>query len=161
MVRARGIAGDAGLLTAFDALRGEVLAAPREATQLCIDVATMRRKMRTELDRSDAAWFDLKQGEGGLVDLEFLLQCLVLRDAHACPRLLEARGTPALLEIVREVGSLGSGRVDALREAHALLLDKGLRCTLDRRPRGAPQDDATLASAREAVRSALGSIGLV
>ena len=161
LVRARGIVGDAGLLAAFDALRGEVLAVPRDATQLSIDVATMRRKMRTELDRSDAAWFDLKQGDGGLVDLEFLLQCLVLRDAHACPRLLEARGTPALLEIVREVGSLDSGCVDALREAHALLLDKGLRCTLDRRPRGAPQDDAPLASAREAVRSALGSIGLV
>ena len=53
----------------------------RDADALRADVITMRRKMRAELDRSDARLFDLKQGEGGLVDLEFLLQLLVLRDA--------------------------------------------------------------------------------
>ena len=160
LVRARGVAGDAGLLAAFDALRGEVLAAPRDAARLREDVATMRRKMRAELDRSDATRFDLKQGEGGLVDLEFLLQFLVLRDAHAHPGLLAPRTTPALLAAAGEAGRLDAGSVEALRKAHALLLEAGLRCTLDRRSRSAPQEDAAIASARAAIRAALRAIGL-
>ena len=54
------------------------------------EVIAMRQRMRAELDRSDAARFDLKQGEGGLVDLEFLLQWLVLDRADADARWLAA-----------------------------------------------------------------------
>ena len=66
----------------------------------------MRRRMRAELDRSDAAVFDLKQGEGGLVDLEFLLQHLVLRDAAVHAALHGPRATPALLDAVLATGSI-------------------------------------------------------
>ncbi|MET0654382.1 MAG: bifunctional [glutamate--ammonia ligase]-adenylyl-L-tyrosine phosphorylase/[glutamate--ammonia-ligase] adenylyltransferase, partial [Pseudoxanthomonas sp.] len=81
LVRARAIAGDAALLGEFDAIRAQTLSQSREVRKLKEEVANMRLKMRAELDRSDAARFDLKQGEGGLVDLEFLLQYLVLRDS--------------------------------------------------------------------------------
>jgi len=154
LVRARGIAGDAELLAAFEAVRAEVLAQPREVGKLRADITAMRARMRAELDRSDAARFDLKQGEGGLVDLEFLLQCLVLRDAHAHPALLEARATPLLLDAALRAGSLDAATHAALRAAHACLLDAGLRCTLDRRPRSAQQDDPAIASARAAIVAA-------
>ena len=75
-----------------------------DTTQLIEDVSSMRRKMREELDRSDAAIFDLKQGEGGLVDLEFLLQFIVLRDAASHPALLQSSATPALLDAARAAG---------------------------------------------------------
>ena len=73
-----------------------MLAAPRDADTLANDVGAMRRRMRAELDRTDANLFDLKQGEGGLVDLEFLLQAIVLEHAHAHPALLAPRTTPRL-----------------------------------------------------------------
>jgi glutamate-ammonia-ligase adenylyltransferase len=113
----------------------------------------MRARMRAELDRSNAAHFDLKQGEGGLVDLEFLLQYLVLRDASAHPSLLVPRATPALLDALGDTGVLGAATGASLRDAHALLLEAGLRCTLDRRPRLAAESPA-IAAARGAIRAA-------
>jgi glutamate-ammonia-ligase adenylyltransferase len=95
----------------------------------------MRARMRAELDRSGAARIDLKQGAGGLVDLEFLLQYLVLRDSPAQPQLRVARDTPGLLAALCDAGVLAAATCAQLRDAHALLLDAGLRCTLDRRPR--------------------------
>lgn len=153
LVRARAIAGDAALSADFEAVRAQVLARPRAEPGLRTDVAAMRRRMRAELDRSDAALFDLKQGEGGLVDLEFLLQYLVLRDAHAHPALLKPRATARLLEAVHAAGGLDTATYAALQAAHATLLDAGLRCTLDRRPRRAPRTPA-IEQARAAIRAA-------
>ena len=119
----------------------------------------MRARMRAELDRSDAARFDLKQGEGGLVDLEFLLQYLVLRDATAHPALLAPRATPLLAAALADAGALDAGTADALRDAHAHLLAVGLDCTLDRRPR-IVLAAAALEAAREAIRDAWRGHGL-
>ena len=159
LVRVRGVAGDPGLIDAADAVRAEVLARPREVAALVEDVSSMRRKMRAELDRSDAAVFDLKQGEGGLVDLEFLLQFLVLRDAARYPVLLASRATPSLLDAALAAGALTQQDHVALLSAHAALLDAGLRCTLDRRPRQVPRH-ARIDQAGQAVTAAISAMGL-
>ncbi|MEO5629455.1 MAG: bifunctional [glutamate--ammonia ligase]-adenylyl-L-tyrosine phosphorylase/[glutamate--ammonia-ligase] adenylyltransferase, partial [Thermomonas sp.] len=159
LVRVRGVAGDPGLIAAADAVRDEVLARPCDAEQLIEDVSSMRRKMRTELDRSDAAVFDLKQGEGGLVDLEFLLQFLVLRHAADSPVLLESRATRALLDAALAAGALSQEVHLDLLTAHATLLDAGLRCTLDRRPRRVPRQPQ-VDDARRAVMTAVNAQGL-
>ncbi|HWS77760.1 MAG TPA: bifunctional [glutamate--ammonia ligase]-adenylyl-L-tyrosine phosphorylase/[glutamate--ammonia-ligase] adenylyltransferase [Thermomonas sp.] len=159
LVRARAVAGDADLREAFDALRAEVLARPRDAVALAEDVSSMRRRMRAELDRSDAAVFDLKQGEGGLVDLEFLLQFLLLRDAGGNADMLAPRATPALLDVVLASGSITPDTHAALLAAHASLLDAGMRCTLDRRPRRVAVD-APIEAARLAIRDAVEAEGL-
>ncbi len=159
LVRVRGVAGDAGLIAAADAVRAEVLGRARVVAQLSEDVSSMRRRMRAELDRSDAAILDLKQGEGGLVDLEFLLQFLVLRDAALHPGLLHSRSTPALLDAALVAGSV-AGLVHAqLQAAHVALLDAGLRCTLDRRPRWV-QRHAAIEDACRAVTEAVRAHGL-
>ena len=160
LVRARPIAGAAAVLDAFDRIRRETLRAPRDPDALREDVLKMRRRMRTELDRSNAARFDLKQGEGGLVDLEFLLQALVLLHAGEHPALCEPRDTPGLLRAVDAAGLLPPGSLQPLLDAHALMVDMGLDCTLDQRPRLVPPDDA-LESARAAVREACVACGFV
>jgi glutamate-ammonia-ligase adenylyltransferase len=109
--------------------------------------------MRAELDRSDEAAFDLKQGEGGLVDLEFLLQALVLAHSQDHPALLTPRNTPELIAAVREAGLVASTAADALSLAHTTLLARGLECTLDRRQRRLPLD-AAISDARAAIRAA-------
>ena len=164
LVRARAVAGDATLIAAFDGLREEVLARPRDAESLVDDVSSMRRRMRAELDRGDAAvfdlpMFDLKQGEGGLVDLEFLLQFLVMRDAVKQAPLLQPRATPLLLDAAHVAGALDAATHAALLAAHASLLDAGMRCTLDRRPRRVPAD-ARIDHARAAIRAAARAQGL-
>jgi glutamate-ammonia-ligase adenylyltransferase len=158
LVRARFVAGDAGLHADFEAVRAATLARPREPAQVREDVLSMRRRMRAELDRSDAAGFDLKQGEGGLVDLEFLLQALVLIHAQARRELLAPRNTPGLIAAMHGAGLIGA-EADALRDAHATLLARGLDCTLDRRQRRLPLD-AGIDSARAAIREATRRQGL-
>ncbi|MGY8565216.1 bifunctional [glutamate--ammonia ligase]-adenylyl-L-tyrosine phosphorylase/[glutamate--ammonia-ligase] adenylyltransferase [Paracidovorax citrulli] len=135
LVRARGIAGDATLLADFERIRATTLAKPRERDVLFADVIKMRGRMRTELDRSDAARWDLKQGAGGIVDLEFLLQTGVLDSAATHPQVVEPRDTPSLIDQLATIAWLPGGTREALHEAHAALLDVGLACTLDRRPR--------------------------
>jgi glutamate-ammonia-ligase adenylyltransferase len=159
LVRARCVAGDDALCASFEAIRAEVLARPRDAAALRGDVAAMRARMRGELDRSAPARFDLKQGEAGLVDLEFLLQFLVLRDGARAPSLLGPRDTPALLDAACAAGAIGVDACAALRAAHAVLLDAGLRCTLDRRARLVPEDEA-IAAARASIREAWKAAGL-
>ncbi|MET7142248.1 bifunctional [glutamate--ammonia ligase]-adenylyl-L-tyrosine phosphorylase/[glutamate--ammonia-ligase] adenylyltransferase [Xanthomonas sp. PPL139] len=160
LVRARGVAGDAPLLQQFERVRAQTLARPREAASLREEVRKMRARMRAELDRSDAARFDLKQGAGGLVDLEFLVQAGVLLGAAQQPALLAPRDTPALLDALAHSGWLPPSIAASLHAAHATLVEAGLACTLDRRPRlTAPT--AEIAAARAAIRAAAAALDLV
>ena len=159
LVRARPVAGDAGVAAKFEAVRARTLARGGDAAAIREDVIAMRRRMRGELDRSRPSRFDLKQGEGGLVDLEFLLQAQVLQHAATTPALLAPRDTPALLRAIAAAGSVPAGTVDALAAAHARLLSLGLDCTLDNRPRLVPHD-AALDAARDAIRRACEDAGL-
>jgi glutamate-ammonia-ligase adenylyltransferase len=158
LVRARFIAGDDDLHADFEHVRERTLARPRDPAQVHEDVVSMRRRMRAELDRSDAAAFDLKQGEAGLVDLEFLLQALVLMHAHARSELLVPRNTPGLIAALHDAGLIGEA-APALRVAHATLLERGLDCTLDRRQRRLPLDE-DIEAARAAIRAAAQAQGL-
>ena len=159
LVRARAAAGDAAVCARFEAIRREVLVREREPLALAGEVVAMRRRMRAELDRSDGHRFDLKQGEGGLVDLEFLLQAQVLGHASRCPDLCEPRDTPGLLSTLVAAGLLTEAAAGELGGAHATLVARALDCTLDRRPRLVPED-GPLAAARASVRTACRRAGL-
>jgi len=153
LVRARFVAGDPQLGAAFEAERKRVLTRPREAPEVYRAAVDMRQRMRAELDRSHAAMFDLKQGEGGLVDLEFLLQALVLAHAATQPLLAAPRTTASLIAAAADADLFSALRAAELQAAHACLLAKGLECTLDGRPR-LLASDAELERARAAIRHA-------
>lgn len=159
LVRARAVAGDAAVCAGFEAIRREVLVREREPKVLASEVVAMRQRMRAELDRSDGHRFDLKQGEGGLVDLEFLLQAQVLGQAARHPSLCEPRDTPTLLAALLDVGLLELATGRDLERAHATLVACALDCTLDRRPRLVPED-AAVAAARASIRRACAGAGL-
>lgn len=153
LVRARAIAGDPALSAEFERVRTQTLTQVRDADGLRGDVGSMRARMRAELDRSVEGRFDLKQGEGGLVDLEFLLQYLVLRESATKPALLAPRDTPGLIDALRDTGSLDVGIATRLHAAHAALLEAGLACTLDRRMR-IVVPTAAVEAGRECIRAA-------
>ncbi len=161
LVRARGIVGSAATLARFDAIRTDAIVQPRDPNALRSDVLAMRARMRGELDRSRGDLFDLKQGEGGLVDLEFLLQYLVLTHAHvhAKPELLLPRASADLIATLAQCGIFPDAQRDALVSAHALLLQRSLACTLDRRPRMVAMD-AGIDAARGAIRDVCRTHGL-
>ncbi|MBB5207594.1 bifunctional [glutamate--ammonia ligase]-adenylyl-L-tyrosine phosphorylase/[glutamate--ammonia-ligase] adenylyltransferase [Chiayiivirga flava] len=150
LVRARCVAGDAQVADAFARIREDTLRRARDPAQVRADVAKMRQRMRDELDRSGSAGFDLKQGSGGLVDVEFLLQAGVLMHAASHRALCETTRTPELIAALAGIGWIAAEDAAALQRAHAALLARSLACTLDGRARIVPESD-DVAAARLAV----------
>jgi glutamate-ammonia-ligase adenylyltransferase len=135
LVRACFVAGDAALGQQFSELRRKALAQPRDADALKAAIVAMRERLRHERDRSTKERFDLKQGVGGLVDLEFVLQFLVLLRAVDAPALLASGNSHALIDALETASFMDATAAEALRTAHARLLESSLACTLDERPR--------------------------
>lgn len=119
LVRARFVAGDRELGQDFEAVRRAVISRERDPEKLRAEVAAMRERMRRE---HRAGGDDPKQGPGGLVDLEFLVQYLVLAHSSEHPELAAERATPALLDLLADAGLLERAEADALTQAHRALL---------------------------------------
>lgn len=113
LVRARFVAGDEHVARAFEQLRAETLSQARDHNKLKTDVSEMREKMRKSNDKSDnesvekeSAKFDLKQGRGGIADIEFMVQYGVLAWSADHPELLEFSDNIRLLEGFGKIGCL-------------------------------------------------------
>jgi glutamate-ammonia-ligase adenylyltransferase len=142
LLRARPVAGDAALGSRLQEVRREVLMQARDPLRVRTEVVAMRERWRSERDRSDATQLDLKQGNGALLDIEFLLQGLVLAHAAAHPQLLSHTANAGLLEACLDAGLLDAAQAATLSAAHAALLAAALGCTLDARPRILPRRPA-------------------
>ncbi len=118
LVRARPVAGDPAVIARFGAIRHQILCLERDHDKLLVDVRTMRQKMRASLDRSNADDFHIKQGVGGLVDIEFIVQYAVLRWAHQYPDLTEWTDNARLLERLSRHSLLPQGMADQLWNAY-------------------------------------------
>lgn len=117
LTRARFSAGDAGLGAAFEAIRIEVLRKPRDLAELRDEVLSMRQKM-IDNHVNKTGLFDLKHDSGGLIDVEFIVQYLVLGHAHDHERLTGNLGNIALLGIAAELGLIPGALADQVRDAY-------------------------------------------
>ncbi len=107
LTRARCCMGSATLITKFDALREQILCLQREPDQLKQDVLNMRQRMR-DANVIRSGLFDLKHSPGGMIDIEFIVQYLILRNAHDYPQLCANYGNIALLITCGELGLIKS-----------------------------------------------------
>ena len=117
LTRARPIAGDAGLRQRISATLAAVLRSPRDPEKLVIDVAAMRRRVAEENPRP-LPW-DLRNRGGGLIDLEFIVQYLMLRHAASSPQILR-RGTAEAIAALGKAGLLSPQAQHELGKAAAL-----------------------------------------
>ncbi|HUQ28710.1 MAG TPA: bifunctional [glutamate--ammonia ligase]-adenylyl-L-tyrosine phosphorylase/[glutamate--ammonia-ligase] adenylyltransferase [Usitatibacter sp.] len=101
LTRARFAAGDATLGARFEDVRDEILARPRDVEKVFGEIDTMRRKMRAEHKSKS---LDLKHADGGLIDLEFSVQALVLAHGPRHAALRENKGNHTLLKRAAELG---------------------------------------------------------
>ncbi|MDF7671299.1 bifunctional [glutamate--ammonia ligase]-adenylyl-L-tyrosine phosphorylase/[glutamate--ammonia-ligase] adenylyltransferase [Orbaceae bacterium ESL0721] len=99
LVRARVVYGDKTLVQQFNTIRQQVLCQPRSEQTLKNEVREMREKMRTHLDNSSADLFNLKSGAGGIGDIEFLSQYLVLNYADKNPIMTRWTDNVRILEM--------------------------------------------------------------
>jgi glutamate-ammonia-ligase adenylyltransferase len=130
LTRARFCAGDAAIGAVFDALRRDILTAERDAAKLAAEVLAMRRRM-SDGHPNRSGLFDLKHDRGGMIDIEFIVQYLVLAHARAHHELTGNLGNIALLHMAGALGlvpaALAAKVADAYRSyrklQHKLRLD--------------------------------------
>ncbi|MCC7136339.1 MAG: bifunctional [glutamate--ammonia ligase]-adenylyl-L-tyrosine phosphorylase/[glutamate--ammonia-ligase] adenylyltransferase [Nitrosomonas sp.] len=103
LTRARFVVGDQLVGEKFEQLRRKILCQPRELTQLKQDITMMRRKM-LDAHPNTTNLFDIKHDRGGIIDVEFIVQFLVLGYAHQHPQLTGNIGNIALLKLAGELG---------------------------------------------------------
>ncbi|MBL8512036.1 MAG: bifunctional [glutamate--ammonia ligase]-adenylyl-L-tyrosine phosphorylase/[glutamate--ammonia-ligase] adenylyltransferase, partial [Betaproteobacteria bacterium] len=117
LTRARWCAGDKALAAPFEAIRREVLCRPRDREALCADIIQMRDKMRAEKkDRADR--LDLKHTRGGMVDVEFIVQYLILAYSVEHPEFLGNLGNFALLARAGALGILDEDLAAGIAKAY-------------------------------------------
>ncbi|MDY0744612.1 bifunctional [glutamate--ammonia ligase]-adenylyl-L-tyrosine phosphorylase/[glutamate--ammonia-ligase] adenylyltransferase [Paucibacter sp. R3-3] len=148
ITRARFCAGDAALGERFEAVRRQVLTAPRDPAALRGEVQAMREKVRAARPVK-AGQFDLKHSPGGMMDAEFALQYLVLSQGGSHPELLDNAGVIALLQRAESSGMLPAGVGVAAADAYRELRRVQHRARLDEQPTAV--DESQLTAQRDAV----------
>jgi glutamate-ammonia-ligase adenylyltransferase len=151
LTRARFCAGDAAIGAVFEAFRRDVLQAERDPAKLAADVLAMRKRM-LDAHPNRSGLFDLKHDRGGMVDIEFIVQHLVLAHSRAHYELTGNLGNIALLHMAGALGlvpvDLAHRVADAYREyrrlQHALRLN-GAEFARIERARVASHVEATAA----------------
>lgn len=130
LTRARYSAGNPEVGRAFDQVRAEVLSQPRDIDVLRTEILEMRRKVH-EGHPNPSEDFDLKHDSGGMVDIEFMVQFLVLAYAHQYPQLIGNLGNIALLRIAGELGLIEKVAAQQVGDAYRLLRLRQHRLRLD------------------------------
>lgn len=138
LVRARVVYGDPLLKTAFDTIRRDVLMKPRAGETLQKEVREMREKMRAHLGNKHKDRFDLKADEGGITDIEFITQYLVLRHARDKPKLTRWSDNVRILELLAQNDIMDDNEAQALTQAYTTLRDELHHLALQEQPGHVP-----------------------
>ena len=153
LVRARFAAGDADVARKVAVLRQEILCQPRQEEELAREVQKMRNRMREHLlpgKDPDAKGFDLKQGPGGIVDIEFMVQYAVLAWSHRCPALAVWSDNVRILETLGREGLFAPAECDRLTEAYLGYRSAAHQLSLQQQPGRVPA--GRFAESRQFVR---------
>ncbi|HCC6168252.1 bifunctional [glutamate--ammonia ligase]-adenylyl-L-tyrosine phosphorylase/[glutamate--ammonia-ligase] adenylyltransferase [Citrobacter sp. RHB20-C16] len=124
LVRARVVYGDPQLTSQFDSVRRDIMTQPRDGKTLQNEVREMREKMRAHLGNKHRDRFDIKADEGGITDIEFITQYLVLRYAHDKPKLTRWSDNVRILELLAQNDIMDEQEAMALTHAYTTLRDE-------------------------------------
>ena len=138
LTRARFSAGDPQVGAAFERIRIEVLRQERGPASLREEILNMRQKM-LDAHPNPSKLFDIKHDRGGIIDVEFIVQYLVLRFSHLHPELTRNAGNLALLRIAGELGLIPMELAEQVRDTyreyrlrqHQLRLQGGAHARID------------------------------
>jgi glutamate-ammonia-ligase adenylyltransferase len=141
LVRARVVAGPTGLTERFNVTRREVLGRQRDPEVLRQEVRQMRERMRTELGCNQPGYFHLKQDRGGIADIEFMVQYMILANAYQYPELLTYTDNIRQLDGLERFGILTAEDATLLRHAYRGLRRRVHMLTLQEQPALVPEEE--------------------
>ena len=130
LTRVRAVVGDEQSRAAFDRFKQTFLQKNRDQNMVREEVVAMRNKMREALDKSNAEQFDLKQGVGGIVDIEFMVQYFVLAFSHQHPSLIQYSDNVRILEAIEKAALLTPEQTHSLTGAYKAYRTKYHRVAL-------------------------------
>ncbi len=134
IVRARPVCGDSVLAERFQQIRKEVLARYRDKEKLRDEVINMRERMRKEHLKPEKGVFDLKQDIGGIVDIEFVVQYLVLLKSSENIELTKWTDNVRILQSLAETKIIDDYTAHFLKEAYLTYRLTAHRLSLQEKP---------------------------
>jgi len=141
LVRARLVAGDPEVGKAVYRVRQSILCQARETPELATEVMKMRRRMREHLlpsEKFKSGEFHLKQGRGGIVDIEFMVQYAVLAWSHGAPQLAHWSDNIRILETLGKEGLFAPSECEALIQAYLAYRSAAHQLALQQQPDSVP-----------------------
>jgi len=158
LTRARFCAGDSAIGARFETLRAELLKMSRDKNELTHEVLTMRQRMH-DAHPNQSDLFDLKHDSGGMIDIEFIVQYLILHYAAQYPQLTADIGNIALLKLLGQLKlidtSLAETAADAYRDFRKLQHQLRLRGADKARVELTPSVDSQRNAVRQLWREAI------
>ena len=151
LVRSRVVVGSDEYAEKFESSRETILALPREEEQLKSDIISMRRKMIDANCQSTGQVYDIKLDEGGIVDIEFLIQYWVLKHTGQHKTLAKPRTTEESLAVLVSESVISAGAGEQLLECYKTYLRHSFDLKLMDQPVLAGQDE--LLTERETIRA--------
>lgn len=141
LTRSRGLAGESNLLAKFEGCRKDIIASVRDRNVLKAEVIKMREKMRAHLDTGGKEkGFDLKQGAGGIIDIEFIVQYLVLAWSCKYSELMRYSDNVRQLEAAASVGLIESEQAEKMTDTYTLYRSLTHRLSLQQQGRVVQKD---------------------
>ncbi|MDP0203850.1 bifunctional [glutamate--ammonia ligase]-adenylyl-L-tyrosine phosphorylase/[glutamate--ammonia-ligase] adenylyltransferase [Glaesserella parasuis] len=130
LVRTRAVYGTAELRQKFEQIRRETLSQERSSGSLREDIRNMREKMYHHLSKTTAGQFYLKTDQGGITDIEFIAQYLVLNYAHQYPQMADWSDNVRIFERAVDCGILTADEGERLKGCYTGLRDQIHRLNL-------------------------------
>lgn len=135
------VTGNDDLLSTFNQVKGAIISQQRDLASLKQEVIKMREKMRNHLDTSDSlSEFDIKQGRGGIIDIEFMVQYYVLAWSWKYPSLLTFSDNIRQIEAAEKVGLVRSDDAAQMIESYKLYRAHVHRLNLQKQGRVVPKE---------------------
>jgi len=141
LVRARGICGDKTLLQRFKKIRKDILCRPRDEKILKENVISMRKRMDKEHGNTIPGNFNIKHDRGGIIDIEFLVQYLILLNADKHHTLVEYSDNIRQISALASASIVDKNTADFLKDTYKIYRNRIHRLNLQERPIHVPENE--------------------
>ena len=141
LVRARCVYGTESLKAEFDQIRQSTLAKKRDVVTLKTDITGMRAKMYQHLTQPQAVEFNLKTDKGGITDIEFIAQYLVLANAETSPEMAVWSDNVRIFDTAMACGILTEPAGEQLKYCYTAMRNRIHHLNLLRQPSCVPMSE--------------------
>ncbi|MGU9958279.1 MAG: bifunctional [glutamate--ammonia ligase]-adenylyl-L-tyrosine phosphorylase/[glutamate--ammonia-ligase] adenylyltransferase [Arenicellales bacterium WSBS_2016_MAG_OTU3] len=134
LVRGRLLSNNPDFVVRFETVRKNILMQPRDKTELALQISKMRERMIQANSQSTDALYDIKLDSGGMVDIEFLSQFLVLSGAASEPSIIEPRTTVDILKCAADLGLIAMTQANGLCDIYYQYVEAERSLKLNEQP---------------------------